>query len=577
MSVAVVVAAAVTLLMAVGSTGAAGAATSTVGQLDTSFGQGGVATLDLHRNAFGQALAVQPDGRVVVAGSAVSPSGAVQNVVVARFTASGTLDTSFNGAGVDQPDFGKSETGYGIALQSNGGILVVGDVDDQHLSQFLVTRFSGDGTLDTTFGQGGTSEIGIGSADDLFGRGLGIQANGNMVLVGYDSTQDATIEGLDSQGIAPAGGHDAILHGINSGELEGVAVTPDNEAVAVGTAGSSPSNLVVARDSTIKTISFGADSVGTSIAALPNGKVLVAGDTDVAGTYDFAVARLNSDLSLDTTFGSGGKAIVDLGGTDYANAIAVQPDGKIVLAGNTTAGGGANIGVVRLSANGAPDATFGNNGISVIKIANSSLYGTGVGLQANGDIVVGGHVKVAGSTQENLLAVRLHGDTTGKSGSGSSGSAGGTPGSGSTGGGSAPSSSGAPTLSGVSASKTTIHEANFAPKLNPTGAGKGTVISATISEAAQLTLTFTKPAPGRMAHGHCSAPNRSNRRGHHCTRHVSVATTSFQAKAGANTIAFGGRVSGAKKLPPGTYTIAITATASGATSAPSTVKITIKH
>ena len=131
----------------------------------------------------------------------------------------------------------------------------------------------------------------------------------------------------------------------------------------------------------------------------------------------------------------------------------------------------------------------------------------------------------------------------------------------------------------MSASKTTIHRANFLPKLNPTGKSKGTLISATVSAAAQLTLTFTQPAPGRLSHGYCSVPSRHNRGAAHCTRRIVKGTISFQANAGANTIAFGGRLTASMKLAPGTYSLTLTASASGATGTPTTITLTltIKH
>src|SRR5579871_5601019 len=123
----------------------AGVATAGPGDLDTSFGQNGIATIALAHNAFGQALVVQPDGRIVVAGTAISASARTTDVVTARFTEQGAPDTSYGiaGTGAAQADFGNDETGYAAVLQPDGKILVAGDSDaDRGMTRPLVTRFN---------------------------------------------------------------------------------------------------------------------------------------------------------------------------------------------------------------------------------------------------------------------------------------------------------------------------------------------------------------------------------------------------------------------------------------------------
>ena len=576
-------------LAAVGlSLAAAGVAQAAPGDVDTSFGQGGIATIDLKHNAFANALLVQPDGRIVVAGTAISTFGTTTDAVTARFTQQGAPDTSYGpqGNGASQADFGQNETGYGAALQPDGKIVVAGDSASASsgFSQAMVTRFNANGPVDTTFGAQGEGLFNFPSPGiQTFGRAMALQADGQIVVAGYEVDNNnfyPTLFRFNN----PAGTADTSFQ--NDGELAlgysvntlaAVALKPNGEIESVGEHTASigaPGDFFLfglTGDAPKQgPLDLGGDEAATAVAVQPDGKVLVAGYTNLKGTFDFVVLRLNSDHSLDASFGTGGKEIVDLGGSDTAKAIVLQPDGKIVVAGTTTSGGASQIGVVRLLANGQPDTSFGHNGASVIGFGTAKMQGNAVGLESNGDVVVGGVVTPAGGSQKNLLVVRLHGDSSGNSGSGSGGS-------GSGGGGPSPGATGAPTLSGVSASKTTFHRASFLPKLNPTARTKGTLISATVSAAAQLTLTFTQPALGRLTHGHCSPPNKHNRGAGHCTRHITKGTITFQAKAGANTIAFGARLTPTKKLAPGTYSLTITASAGGATSAPTAITLTIKH
>jgi len=570
----------------------AGTAQAAPGDLDTTFGQGGMATIDLHHNAFANALAVAPDGGVIVAGTAISVSGATTDVVTARFTQQGAPDPSYGQGGAFQHDFGADETGSGVALQPDGKIVVAGDSTTSGGSQLLVTRFAGNGTLDTTFA-GGTGEAELSGTPpvSLFGRAMALQPNGQIVVGGYWAENGdygalaARFNATGTPDTSFSGGSAADLQsnpGVDE-TLAGVGVAKDGTVYGAGEWFSSvggPGNLLTYfRQSGSEGAGdddLGGDDKASALVVAPDGKILVAGYTNVNGNYDFVIERYATITHLDTSFGNGGKEIIDLGGNDTATSIALQPDGKIVVAGNSASASVSQIAVVRLLANGQSDQSFGRNGVSLIGLGAAKVQANAVGLEPNGDIVVGGVITPAGGSQKNLLVVRLHGDATGNTSGGGSGSGGSSGGGGSGGSGGSTTSAG-PTLSGVSLSEATIRRADFLPKLNPTGRAKGTVISATVSSAAQLTLTFTQPAPGRMANGHCTAPSKHNHRGKHCTRHLNKGSVTFQAPAGANRISFGGRLSATKKLKPGTYAVTITATANGATGAASNVTLRIKR
>ena len=124
-----------------------------------------------------------------------------------------------------------------------------------------------------------------------------------------------------------------------------------------------------------------------AMALQPDGKLVVAGDSDA----NFALARYNSDGSLDAGFGTGGKVITSFGGTDQASAVILQPDGKIVVAGQTDTGVSIDFALARYMPDGSLDGAFGSGGrVTTNFIGNSDDLGSAVALQSDGKIVVGG-------------------------------------------------------------------------------------------------------------------------------------------------------------------------------------------
>jgi uncharacterized delta-60 repeat protein len=441
------------------SLGGASVAWAGAGALDTSYGAGGAAIADFgtikagsaNDNAGGNALVVQPDGKVIVVGTGIDQFGQTSDIVAARFTTGGALDTTFGGTGRYQVDFGLNETGYGVALQPDGKLLVGGDSTGGTHTNVLVARIDPDGTTDTTFATQGAATPNLTAS--VFGRAIALQPNGKILIAGYTPntqyTYDTIVRINNPQGTADTTYEEQGVYLEDrfpaSSEAAAMALGADGSIFTAGSAFSAspgptdfaqadygPTGFAHAYD-------LGGNDAGTAIALQPDGKSLIAGYTDVLGTFDFVVERF-SPANVDTSFGEGGRRIVDLGGSDVAHGVVVQPDGKIIVAGTTTTSGAtgtSKIAVVRLLPTGDFDSTFGTNGISVISIPGAKLQGNAVGLQSNGDIVVGGTITPAGSTRKQLLAIRLHGDATGATtpaGGTGGGGAGGTGGTGGTGG-----------------------------------------------------------------------------------------------------------------------------------------------
>jgi uncharacterized delta-60 repeat protein len=129
-----------------------------------------------------------------------------------------------------------------------------------------------------------------------------------------------------------------------------------------------------------------------SVALQSDGKIVVAGYSVNGGTYDFAVVRYNTNGSLDTSFDTDGKVTTAIGASnDYVNSIALQSDGKIVVAGYSVNGGNYDFTVVRYNTNGSLDTSFSGDGIVTTAIGAAHDYVSSIALQSDGKIVVAGY------------------------------------------------------------------------------------------------------------------------------------------------------------------------------------------
>jgi uncharacterized delta-60 repeat protein len=269
------------------------------GSPDQTFGQNGVYAIDSGADERAFALALQPDGKILVAGLTYSTTTARANPVVYRLTPGGTLDDGFGIGGTFRIDSAGSESAMALALQPDGKIVVAGATTANDNSA-VVYRLNANGTLDDSFGQGGRFGIDEGGAE--YPRALVRQPDGRILVAGYtsrsDNTSDAFVYRLDANGtLDPAFGQGGRL-GIDDG--------PSNAAYAA--------------------------------ALQPDGKILVAGFMLAGGDADAVVYRLNRDGSLDPGFDADGARPIDGGGGEIADALAVQRDGRIVVAGASVSG-----------------------------------------------------------------------------------------------------------------------------------------------------------------------------------------------------------------------------------------------
>lgn len=403
------------------------------GSLDAGFGSGGTVITDVAQAGdVARAVAVQADGKVVVAGYSFMGTG--YDLAVVRFHADGTLDSGFGSNGVVTTDFeGGDDQAHALAIQPDGKLVVAGTASNGTASLFAAVRYNPDGTTDGSFGIGGmvTTDFGIGTA---LVRAIALQADGGIVVAGSCGTGLGDVIAVARY--TGDGAPDTTFNmdgmvttdlGEGSDRANAIAVQPDGKIVVVGVDSIGPfSDFAVVRylvDGTLDS-SFGTAGVvvtdmgsgsGTgsdwanAVALLPDGRVVAAGYGEVANNFNFAAARYLPDGTLDGSFSGDGRVAASIGiGTDAAYAMALQPDGKIILAGSSSTGFLFDFALVRYNPNGTLDATFGTGGKVVTPLAAINDEAYSCAIQPDGGIVAAGYA--FNGTNDDLAVVRYLSD-----------------------------------------------------------------------------------------------------------------------------------------------------------------------
>ena len=324
------------------------------GSLDTSFGVGGFSRLGTANplsNDFIRGLAQQSDGKIVAAGySQVSDlSGLVTSVIVARFLPDGQPDATFGVGGVVvTTDAGLDSLGQELIVQSDGKIVVAGLGRPAPVApnQFLVQRYLANGTLDASFGTGGAVLTQFASPGwDAEAVDLAIQFDEKIVVAGYNE---------DNGGGGGANGRYAVARYLPNGALDPSFDGDGKVLITLGVSGLNECHAVTLQ---------------------PDGKVVLAG---VAGISPFQVviARLNSNGSLDSSFGTGGITRSNLGGDAQAFDVVLQTDLKPLVSGRLTIAGVEHFLVARYTTAGVLDSSFGSGGKVTTDFVQDSVANT---------------------------------------------------------------------------------------------------------------------------------------------------------------------------------------------------------
>jgi uncharacterized delta-60 repeat protein len=403
---------------------------TSAGALDTSFDGDGRKTHSfgsLYDAIFG--LVVEADGRIVVAGTATSlPTGG--DVAVARFLADGALDTSFAG-GVATSNHGLgSVAATRVIPLADGRMLVAGTLTNSSLpSRFGIWRLNRDGSLDATFGTGGFL---VTDAASSTATGFALRSDGKLLLLdGFGNrifryTADGALD--TTFGTAGVVSYASSL--ITSEAA--LALRPDDSFYVVGYKTNSTTTfdeMAIVRFTAAGAVdtSFDGDGVATvdvgvdddratAVALQTDGKIVVAGSAHNGTAEDFAIVRLNVDGSLDTSFSGDGKASTGASGlVEQFRSVLVDPDGKIVGAGisggNPAGTANTDATLVRFTAAGDLDTTFSGDGIATANLSFREDMFT-VLRQADGKLYVVGFAPYAASPTSQLAALRFNADGT---------------------------------------------------------------------------------------------------------------------------------------------------------------------
>ena len=332
------------------------------GALDPSFGTGGRVTTDFRpspefrfSSGGAAAIAIQGDGKMVAAGFAQPFRGATATeFAFARYNIDGSLDTSFGDGGEVTTEFGGGFDAitrvFAVAIQRDGKIIAAGETGSfRSGADFALARYNSDGSLDATFGDGGKATTHFSGSGNFDGAtAVAIQGDGKIIVVGF------------------GGGGVALARYETDGSLD----------PSFGDGGK------------VNNLSL---RMGVTAAAIQRDGQIVVGGFAVNRELDFALARFNNDGSLDTSFGSGGEVTTDFGGNgDVSQGIAIQMNGRIVAVGYTEGDTDTDFALARYKTDGTIEKSFGRAGRVTTDFNGTRDSAAAVAIQRNGRIVAAG-------------------------------------------------------------------------------------------------------------------------------------------------------------------------------------------
>ena len=372
------------------------------------FGTDGSVVDDIADEDFVNSIVIQPDGKIVVAGA--SFTGTDGDWLVMRYNADGTLDTTFDGDGRSIIDHGSWSNEFGaVTLQTDGKIVAAGWSNLGADHEFAVVRYNSNGSLDTTFDGDGIATTNFNTNDDQ-ADGVAIQTDGKIVVAGRSnngSNDDFAVARFNSNGsLDTTFDTDGMLTTNFSGQdrARDLALQTDGKIVVIGQIGSGGADIGLARyntngsldttfdgDGKVNTDFFGFADQGREVAIQTDGKIVVASRIHNGVDEDFGVTRYNTNGSLDTTFDTDGKVNTEISGEDMGEGVALLNDGRILVVGRSGLGVNQDFALVRYNSNGSLDTTFDTDGIVTTEVGGFDDDGEAVAIQTDGKMVIAGH------------------------------------------------------------------------------------------------------------------------------------------------------------------------------------------
>lgn len=342
------------------------------GSLDLSFGNNGIVTTAIGSDAYGYAMSVQPDGKILVAGTS-SDNGTNDNFALVRYNTDGSLDLTFGLNGIVTTNLGSSslDNATDISIQPDGKILLAGFSGTGANADFALVRYNPNGSLDLSFDSDGIVITPIGNDHDG-ALAISLQPDGKILLAGWSS------------------------YGVNLSNFILIRYNSNGSL-----------DLSFDSDGIVNT-SFGNNSLAWAMSLQPDGKILLGGPLSNGTNGTFFSVRYNNDGSLDLSFDVDGKVTTAIGSASGANAMCLQPDGKILLAGTAVISGHSDFALARYNSDGSLDLNFDTDGIVTTAIGSSYGLAYAVSLQPDEKILVAGFS--SNGTNNDFTLVRYNSD-----------------------------------------------------------------------------------------------------------------------------------------------------------------------
>lgn len=372
-------------------------------------------------------MAIMPDGRIVVAGSTYMSHDV--EFALARYNADGTPDLSFSTDGRLTTKFGSGDaTGRSVDIVGNGRIIMTGDdwIPD-NASNMVISRYTVEGSLDRNFSGDGWATFNGGHEHDVKVADAIVLPDESVILAGELNDQDMLVAKFRADGTPDTrfgqGGERAIKFS-NGSTVSAATLQADGKILIVGTSSQSiavarlnangTSDITFSSDG-LATVSFdvwNSSCIGSCVALQTDGKIVIAGSFRGSKDTDIAVVRLNPDGSLDARFSGDGRQMTDFSGKDdRAYCITIQPDGKILVGGYTQSSGlGDDFALVRYNVNGTLDSTFSDDGKLTIDFEETHDRAKAISVLDNGKIILAGEAQHHGTAGSGFAMARVNAD-----------------------------------------------------------------------------------------------------------------------------------------------------------------------
>jgi uncharacterized delta-60 repeat protein len=353
------------------------------GSLDTSFGGDGRVKTRFFGDALASNVAIQADGKIVAVGSVRDPETQRYRAALARYDADGSLDPTFGGDGKVVTKLGGDTRVNALAIQADGKIVIGGSARLNKVGwQFALARYNVDGSLDPTFGVGGRVFTPIGDSTDQGWVDVSVQADGTILTAGT-----VAITPVSKFVLARYDGQGNLVSSFGDG---GVTIT------AIAPIGQGPN-----------------ESGASALVVRPNGKIVLAGsftEVDTGQLIDaFALAQYDSDGNLDPSFGGGdGMVVAQVAGRAQGSDAVLQSNGRIIEVGQYFGphGSPGKFFLMRFNTDGSLDATFGKSGEVKTSVGIDESFVEAAALQPNGELTVAGRARRDGTSFDlNVAAV----------------------------------------------------------------------------------------------------------------------------------------------------------------------------